>query len=630
MPKSYEVSGTRYEFPDHYTDAQVQGILTQQGIIKAPAVPADPGRAKSWGNPAVDVVAGIGSGVISTGVGAYELLRKVPSVADFLPAPSPYVRSLTEPADTLAAKAGKFIEQAAEFVVPAAGVAKVTKAAPLVGRMAAEGATAGAVAGVQTGGDPVATTAAAGLGAAAPAAGAAASAAYKALKPAVTRLTPAQSLVRALKPKATNLQFNTALERAMPELKASEQSIGRPISGIDDLLNATKDAKKRIWAEYEVMAGPQRLRGVSGEPIAEAIEGSIPAKLRLENPERAAALQSVADKYRRAFTVQELEELLKDTNAELRSYYAKYPTAQRAATEGNAEVAHTVAQGNALRKLIYNTLDDIGEGAGPAELKKRYGSLLNVEEEIYRRQNVAARQAPESLSEQISGWRAAGKVAKGAFNVARGTLSGDGTAVVMGTGDIAEAVGSRKAAQWLKEQNTTDALIRRAFKNFSQSPTPVEWNVRQPAGLLTEGSLKTPPPADPSGLTLVPAQYAVREGLVAGPPPPVVQFVQSHPESGNVAEVLERLNILRTRNEAYPQGAWALTMPERSELSRLDTAAKAMARIFAKKRAAGNTAAEQADIGRITEIARRALKRNKLNPESTLPPVPQVPASNLR
>src|SRR4030095_5222720 len=37
MPKEYEVRGTTYEFPDHYSDDQVQKILTEQGVIKAPA-----------------------------------------------------------------------------------------------------------------------------------------------------------------------------------------------------------------------------------------------------------------------------------------------------------------------------------------------------------------------------------------------------------------------------------------------------------------------------------------------------------------------------------------------------------------------------------------------------------------
>ena len=33
MPKSYEVQGTRYDFPDSYSDDQVQGILSKQGVI---------------------------------------------------------------------------------------------------------------------------------------------------------------------------------------------------------------------------------------------------------------------------------------------------------------------------------------------------------------------------------------------------------------------------------------------------------------------------------------------------------------------------------------------------------------------------------------------------------------------
>ena len=332
---------------------------------------------------------------------------------------------------------------------------------------------------------------------------AAGAAALKVKSALATKSNPASTLVRALKPRASSLDFRKNLDRAMPEIKASEANLGRPIAGVDDLLEATKDAKARVWQQYEQIAGGQRMQNVSGAPIADAIEKSIPSKLRLENPGRVTEIKALADKYRRTFRVDELEQLLIDTNAELDSFYQKYPGAKQATLRANPETAHTVAQAEAIRKTIYNTLDEAGEGAAPRELKKRYGSILGVEEEAYRRKNVAARQQPESLSEQLGKWHAAGQAVKGSVKL----MSGD----VGGAADIAQAVATRKAASWLKEQQTTDALIRRAFGSFKGAPTPVPFTPPpappEPAGLLTApqdgrigGAIVTPPPADPSGI----------------------------------------------------------------------------------------------------------------------------------
>ena len=75
------------------------------------------------------------------------------------------------------------------------------------------------------------------------------------------------------------------------------------------------------------------------------------------------------------------------------------------------ELARLDAQGKALRRAIDGALDRAVEGTGAAakELRRRYGALLDVESESYRRANVAKRQQPESLSEQLSGARAAGE-----------------------------------------------------------------------------------------------------------------------------------------------------------------------------------------------------------------------------
>jgi hypothetical protein len=124
-----------------------------------PESPPETNKQNSGGmtllhNPISDTLAGIGAGVISTGVGAYNLARKIPGVDQVLPAPSPAVQAATQAPPGFFGGAGKFAEQTGEFALPMSKVAKAAELLPAVARVGAEAATAGGVAGVQTGGNP--------------------------------------------------------------------------------------------------------------------------------------------------------------------------------------------------------------------------------------------------------------------------------------------------------------------------------------------------------------------------------------------------------------------------------------------------------------------------------------------
>lgn len=505
MPKEYEVGGTVYEFPDHYSDGQVQQILAKQGVIKSqPQAPQHWSQRLGLSNPiasgVVDAAEGAVSGLAGTVYQGGDMIRRGLGMDRIINQPD--VQQAMSTPDSLAGRAGHFLEQAAEYAVPAGIATRATKGAGLVARMAGQGAASGATALVQSGGNPVAAGTAMVLGSAGPAIGPAA----QAVTARIGKVNPTMAMVKALKPAATNTGFVAALDKAMPEIKAVEQEIGKPISGVRDLLEATKAAKERIWSQLEQIAGPQMQRGVDGTPIAEEMLRSIPAKVRLENPEQVARVVEAASQYRRTFTVQQLETLLQDTNAELQSYYGKYPGAQRAALRANPETAHTVAQAEKLRDLINKSLDSAGEGGAPAELKRRYGALRNIENEVYRRINVAERQAPESLSQQLTKTEAIGKLAKAGYKAARLDLLGAGA-------DAAEAIASAKYSNYLKELNSTDSLVRRSFEQYTKMPQPIHYEPVAPRALLTEGAIRMPGAPDPSGVWAVPGQFAQREPI---------------------------------------------------------------------------------------------------------------------
>lgn len=278
---------------------------------------------------------------------------------------------------------------------------------------------------------------------------------------------PVVAMTQALKPYAKNAQWEKAITSSLPEIKASEAALGRAIANVDDMLEATVIAKKRLRADFDAIKGPKGAQLVDGSPIADAIEKTISRKVQLENPAHAESIKELAGKYRKSFSVDELDDFLHTYNAELESYYSKYPAAKRTATAGNPETAALEAGARATRDTLYKALDDPRVGTSAREINQKYGKLINVEKELYRRKNVNARQAPESLTEQMGKLGAAFQGAKGVGKIV--TL----TDPMGGFADIGSAVAGRKMAQILKERNSTDYLIRKTFENFKQAPRPV-------------------------------------------------------------------------------------------------------------------------------------------------------------
>ena len=434
------------------------------------------------GRAVIDAAKGAGAGALSTIYHGGDLIRRGLGMERVIERPN--VQQAMTPPQSLPGKAGFLVEQAAEFGVPLARIARITKGAPLLKRMMADAAASTAVAGVQSGGETGNMALAGTVGAAIPgvgaglrlvkstaqkaAAGAAEGGLGGAVAQAVRTTTPMSSkamLVSGLKPRNTRVNFEQALDAAMPEIKASEAVLGKPIAGIDDLLKATEIAKKRIRADYDAIADPMRDKGslVDLTPVADAMEASIPYKVRLENPDNPAAhfpgivtkLIQQAKVYRGQFKLEQAEQLLKETNAELEAFYNKFPLAQRRALLADPEVARLNAQAKTLRDAIYKTLDSEGQTGAARALNRTYGQLLEIEDTAVRRANVAKRQQPESLNEQFSKARAAGEIARGGIKILRGDL--------MGAADIAAGKAMRDAAKFMKEQQTTDALIRRAF-----------------------------------------------------------------------------------------------------------------------------------------------------------------------
>ncbi len=529
---------------------QWTGLQQKINKIDAPgqSFPRIRGFLAGSAQSAADLAEGVTAGAVSTVFGGGDLIRRGMGMERVIDRPE--VQLAMTPPTTFSGQTGFMLERGGEFAVPLSRVSQATAKLPIFGRMAAEGAASTAVAGVQSGGDVGAMTLGGIIGSAVPVVGKTAGAiggamqrgaagakeggvggAIASVLRTVAPSSPKQMVIQAVKPRSSRLLFEKNLDTAMREVGESVSELGVPITNAEDTLAAIAHAKTRVRADYDAIAGPKRLIGseVDLTPVATAMVKSIPTKLRLERPEAAEAIERLADRYRRNVPLADAERYLVETNAELESYYAKFPASRRAASTANPETALTVAQATTLRNQIYQTLEHPGQGQSARELNRRYGTLMELENELTRRVIPAARLQPDSLAEQISTAHAVGQIVRGVYRLAQKDARG--------AASIASGLATRSAAKFMKEQQTTDALLRRAFASYKLRPIPVAMPPASPpvAGLLGTGARPMGSGQDPSGrIPSEPFISRVIPRIEAGSAPPSAN--QAPPRTGGPNE----------------------------------------------------------------------------------------------
>ncbi len=263
------------------------------------------------------------------------------------------------------------------------------------------------------------------------------------------------AIFRAIKPAKNNTNFTKDVSMAIPEVADTLKLKGVDTSkmSINDLDSAILDTKKRIWDTYEKTLSPNKHIEISTEPIAKAIESTITPRTELLNPSLAQRIKSSAEAYKAKGTISlgDAENFLHEANGELNSYYAKNKVGQ-AVARTDPEVAHTLKEADAIRENLYGKLDEL-TGGKSADIKKLYGALTNFGKEVSGRAQVVNRQAPASLQETIHyPWA----IAKGVGSLVRGDIVG-----------TAESAGQIAMSKAMKESNSTEGLIRKAFSKLS-------------------------------------------------------------------------------------------------------------------------------------------------------------------
>lgn len=272
--------------------------------------------------------------------------------------------------------------------------------------------------------------------------------------------TPEQktALVRAIKPGKNNVNFTTDLNLATPYIEDTMVKSGKPITDLDSLDSAITDTKKRVWQDYKNIQGPNGKATIDGNIIADQMVSALDKRFVAQNPEKAAAIEQIADTYRHDLTLNEAEEFLQSANNDLHSYYAKNKVGQKVAA-ADPEKGYVVKEADAIRDQLYGKLNEL-TGEDAAKIKKTYGALTNIQNEVIGRKNVAARQAPVSLGQQISRISAAGDIVKG-INLAK-----PGESAI----NIASGVGKVVLGNKMRQLNDSNFLIESAFKNPKALP----------------------------------------------------------------------------------------------------------------------------------------------------------------
>ncbi len=448
-----------------------------------------------------DIFEGVGSGVVSTGVGAYNLARKIPGADKILPPVNPTIQAATQPPTHSGmewpGQLGKGAEQVAEFMAPGGAINRGAKAiegvtagvrgAPVLnalGRGVLEGASAAGVTGVQTGGDVEqmknAGLTAGAVGAAIPAVGAAVSAA-----------TPSASRIyqSALKPplggqlgkKAPRI-VETGIREGIPTSEAGFSTAGNRIDQINQQIEHGIQARAQAGMTVNLQSVLKRLDDLkaraqfAADPKSEldaikAVEDGFLSGHGTFDPATGALLSS-------DIPLDKAQRIKQVVGTNLRKSYGEMKS-------NEIEAKKQLVRG--LKEEIESVFPEV------AGLNRREGSLIDLEESLRRFVNREGNHqliSPFTLllgSSLAGGGAASGHPAEGAFVGAMGVL----LRMAMENPEIKSkiAIAARRASQ----SGIPGAMASGATNLAPKAGAAFTVNRDQPTPQFKKGGVVAPP-----------------------------------------------------------------------------------------------------------------------------------------
>jgi hypothetical protein len=339
---------------------------------------------------------------------------------------------------------------------------------------------------------------------------------------------------------------------------------------------AAKTANRDAWSTWMNRAAGQNR---SGEPIIRATIDSL--KQTISDPRAQLLVNDAASKYGRPLNPQEMESLLAEKNAELKSFYSQSKEVQGAAERAGADTlkskALLEAQARALRELLYHTLDPERAGAGPREIQQRYGALKAIEEAAHGRRTDIIGEHPVNPLERVANIHLDPRAAIKARQGSSEWLIENAIKHSPEPGELPRATGlypmggqRRISAGDIRLGGAPDGSYVRSAPGMSAGPNPMR-ALPAPAG----PPIITPPPADTS-------YVAGRPGMAQPPnparalPPATTRFApmpgstEIHPTTSSSPLVSGRGPTI-TPDSPQPSGDTLAVKLGRAILRALDT-----------------------------------------------------------
>lgn len=306
-----------------------------------------------------------------------------------------------------------------------------------------------------------------------------------------------REFMKAAPPTKNQLNFKQQLRRAEPYI--AEQARRNPIdSGLEDspyrqTLGLLTRAKHNLWDKSisPIISRHPNVR-FDASSVGETVRSSLNDYTLQHEPAKVKAIQTYADSWNGEMTLREAQGQLSAINAETAKFNKMSPVEQAAVEAQNGPMAIREAAGDALRQMIADRLESLGE-RGMRELKMDYGSLKTMEDAV-RRNVVKAEKEPNKTSVLSRHGR---PLWMGVITEALGNAIGVPPTVGLGLG-----VGAGVVADKLATRQSPQSLIERSVGRFAknaQPPKSYQYLPPDVAGLLPKGTFKMGGGAQPEG-----------------------------------------------------------------------------------------------------------------------------------
>jgi len=258
-----------------------------------------------------------------------------------------------------------------------------------------------------------------------------------------------KNIFKAVKPSITVDRNKKLIRETLNSANEELVKRGYKPTNLKEYAEQLNESRKEVWSEIESKLGAGKGTKINLQSIADEL------KSMASSPELVRTSKSTAEKIKKMaeslvsqgkeISVQDAEKLKQFINSELKGAFGKFNLSN---AEQNAKKLITQKIGEQLDKV----LSDIpGEFAG---LKKKYGSLRQVEEDVLKRLIIFERQNPQGLVESFS------KIS-GVGNILKGLMTASPSEIAKGAGEIA-------LGQLQKRANDADVLVKNAFEKLSK------------------------------------------------------------------------------------------------------------------------------------------------------------------